>query len=512
LLAGIAVVGLSLRVWGIGFGLPELFHPDEPAYVLQALAVARGVPDGLTFANPPLFKYLLLPEYAAAYGLERLLGQTHSAQEFVDSFRADPSLLYSLARLTSAVLGTLVVVVTGVLGGLVAGRRAGLMAAGLCAVAFLLVRDAHFGVDDTLVTLLVTLGLFPCVRIARGGAWRAYVAAGALAGLAFAAKYDGIALLAPVVVAHLLNARRRGRDLGLALLACGIAAIVAFPSLLTEPGRVVGDVYEHLYVSAVGGYDGIDASGGDPFYVRTLGIGLGWPLVLMAAAGVGWSIARRCSSGLVVAALPLAMLLVLGSQRLYFARFALPALPALIVEASIALEALIAWRAVVGVLAVLAVGVPTLVDSVRFDVLLTRTDTRTLASQWIAGALPAEATVAVDAPPLGPTLRNSQQHVEVANDWSLFDFSPDDYRARGVDYVVVSSFTQDARAVDPAREARRQAFAADLPAQASVVAQFRAYAGDLEPPFNYDDIYAPYSSLDTRERPGPTITVYRLTR
>ena len=49
---------------GIGFGLPDLLHPDEPAYVLQALAIAARLPNGLTFANPPLFKYLLLGEYA----------------------------------------------------------------------------------------------------------------------------------------------------------------------------------------------------------------------------------------------------------------------------------------------------------------------------------------------------------------------------------------------------------------------------------------------------------------
>jgi hypothetical protein len=83
---------------------------------------------------------------------------------------------------------------------------------------------------------------------------------------------------------------------------------------------------------------------------------------------------------------------------------------------------------------------------------------------------------------------------------------------RGIDYVVVSSFTAEARAVDPDREVRRQAFAAELPAQASVVAQFRPYAGHVEPPFDYDNIYAPYSNLDQLERPGPTITVYRLTR
>ena len=48
-------------MWGIAFGLPLLYHPDEPAYVLQALAVGRGLPDGLTFANPPLFNTCCWP-------------------------------------------------------------------------------------------------------------------------------------------------------------------------------------------------------------------------------------------------------------------------------------------------------------------------------------------------------------------------------------------------------------------------------------------------------------------
>jgi hypothetical protein len=502
-------------LWGIGFGLPELFHPDEPAYVLQALAVARGLPDGLTFANPPLFKYLLLAEYAATYGIERLVGVTRSPQEFVDNFRADPSLLYGMARVTNAVLGALVVVGAGALGAVTASRRAGLIAAGLCAVAFLLVREAHFGVDDTLVTLLVTLGLIPCVRIAQRGSWGDYGVAGALAGLAFAAKYDGIALLAPLLVAHLCGGRaghrKRGAHLALACVACVVASLIAFPSLVSEPARVVDDIYQHLYLAAAGGYDGIEPSGGYLFYGRTLVVSLGWPLVVLAIAGVGWSALRRHPGSLVVSTLPLAMFVVLGSQRLYFARFALPALPALLVVGSIVLDALLAWRTLVGALAILAVALPTLVDSVRFDALTTRTDTRTLAREWIDGAVPAGTTLAVDAPPLGPALSTDRSNVVIANDWSLFDLTPADYRARGIDYLVVSSFTADARALDPAREARRQSFAVELPAQATLVARFQPYRGDAAPPFDYDAIYGPYSSLDALERPGPTVSVYRLT-
>jgi dolichyl-phosphate-mannose-protein mannosyltransferase len=533
-LAPIAALALGLRLWGIGFGLPYLYHPDEPAYVLQALAVARGLPDGLTFANPPLYKYLLLGEYGLAYGTERLAGITRSQAQFIQQFRADPSVLYLIARLSSAVFGALTAVATAALGANVGGARAGILAGGLTAVAFLLVRDAHFGTDDSLVTLLVTLGLVACIRVAQRGCRRDYVAAGGLAGLAFAAKYDGIALLAPLVLAHVVRTRSAtggwgapqstgaaasrlaGRrptrwrlrlgELALAGAACVAAALVAFPSLVTEPGRVLKDIYVHLYLEATGGYDGLDLSGGYVFYARTLAIGLGAPLLVGAIAGVAISAAKRNWPSLVVVSLPLAMLGVLGSQQLYFARFALPALPALIVMASLALDWLFERQIILGAVALVVVAAPTLAESVRFDRLMTQTDTRTLATQWVQSELPAEVTYAADAPPLGPPL--DQQHNAAVGLGALFDLSLDDYRARGVDYVITSSYTAEARAIDPEREARRVAFNAALARDATLVASFTP--GDVR--FEYDQVYAPYTQLDRLERPGPTLNVYRLTR
>jgi hypothetical protein len=507
-------VALGLRVWGVGFGLPRLYHPDEPAYVLQALAVGRGLPNGLTFANPPLFKYLLLAEYAVDYGLQRVTGGVRGPQEFIDQFRADPSRLYLLARLTSAAFGALTAVAALALGGSVAGYRVGSIAGWLAAVAYLLTRDSHFGVNDALVTLLVTLGLVFCVRVARGGGRADYALAGALAGLAFAAKYHGIALVVPLWLAHWVRpaASRRGSNLAVALVAGVASAVVAFPSLVTETGRVLGDIYLHLYLDAVGGYDGLDPDGSYVFYARALATGLGWPLLAATLAGLVLSIKTMHRPLLVVASLPIALLASLGAQHLYFARFLLPAVPAMIVVAAAALDRLFAPRPIVGLAALLLVASPTLVDALRFDTLLTRADTRTLASDWIRTNIPAGALLVVDSAPLGPSLDDDTAHqVLVANESALFDTTPAEYRARGVGYVVVSSFTAEVRAIDPAREARRQAFYAALPREASVVQQFRPYTGEREPPFVYDQIYGPFNALEQLDRPGPTVTIYRFT-
>jgi hypothetical protein len=512
MVAGLAAVGLGLRLWGIGFGLPQTYHPDEPAYVLQALAVGRGLPGGLTFANPPLDKYLLLAEYALTYGLGRVAGQYASAQDFVNQFRGQPTLLYLEARATSALLGSLTVVAACLLGATWRGRRAGLVAALWTAVAYLLVRESHFGVNDALVTLLVTLALVMCVRIVRGGGVRDSLLGGALAGLAFTAKYQGLAVLVPLALAHVLAPRREPRRLALALGAMVASIGLTFPSLLVEPRRVLEDIYLHLYLPGQVGYDGLDPSGGYLYYLRVLALGVGWPMLVLAVVGV----ARRWREPacVVLASLPLAVYGVLGDERMYFARLLLPALPAVIVLAAGLLDDL-GWRAWAGrwafAVGVLVVGLPLAADSVRLDRVLTQTDTRTQAVEWAETSLEPGARVAVDAPPLGPPLPAERFDLLVANGWSLFDLDLNEYRARGVRYIVTSSFTAEARQLEPERDAQRQAFYRAVAAAGQLVAEFRPASG-ADQPFTYDEIYGPFDDLNALQRPGPTIRVWSLVR
>src|SRR5262249_49499835 len=125
-------------------------------------------------------------------------------------------------------------------------------------------------------------------------------------------------------------------------------------------------------------------------YVKALGVGLGWPLLLAAMAGLGLSVVRRDRALLVLGSLPVVLFVVLGAQQLFFARFLLPAVPALAVEAAVALDALVTVRPVLGLGLALLVAMPALVDSVRLDVMLTRVDTRRLARDWVEANLPED--------------------------------------------------------------------------------------------------------------------------
>ena len=299
------------------------------------------------------------------------------------------------------------------LGKLARTRSVGWIAGGLAALTFLLVRESHFGVNDALLTLVVTLGLAACLRTLQTGAARWYVASGVAVGLAFAAKYDGLVLVVPLVLAHALGRHRARWDrLALAGLAALVVAVVAFPSLLMEPGRVLADVELHDWQPARIGYDGLDPAGALAYYVKALGWGLGWPLTVAALGGLILTSISRDRPLAVVASVPLALALVLGNQRLFFVRLLLPAVPAMLVLAAAASEAVTSrmrprWQPAmrIALVAVLAVG--PLIGALRFDWLLTGLTAAPRRSSGWRRQLPADATLALDARPPRPTSERS---------------------------------------------------------------------------------------------------------
>ena len=423
---------------------------------------------------------------------------------------ADTSVLYLTGRVTSAVLGTLTVVAVYWMARLLRGNRAGLIAAVLAAVTFLLVRDSHFAVNDTLAEFCATLALFFSVRVACRGRRGDYLAAGAGLGLAFAAKYQAVAVLGPLLLAHFQpGGSRRHRDLLLGLGCALVTAVIAFPPMLTEAGRVLGDIYVNTILPSRLGWEGLDPAGGYVFYLKVLGWGIGLPMVALACIGLGRALVQREWPLLVVALLPVSLYIFLGASHLYFARFLLPTLPAVAVLVAVVLDDLARPAPVLAALLTGVVLAGTLPNSLRFDTLLTRTDTRTAARAWVQTNLPAGARVAAEPVAEGPPLSQLPVDLVTPDGHALFDLTLDDYRNQGIAYIVTSSFTAEAPNLDPARNQRRLAFYDSLRRDGEQVAEFRPYSG-AEPEFVYDRLYGPIDSLAEFEQPGPTITIFRL--
>jgi dolichyl-phosphate-mannose-protein mannosyltransferase len=496
----IVMLGLGLRVWGVAFGLPYVFHPDEPRHVVEAVRLMMGATDALSFENPGLYRYLLVGVYAIVVGRDRLAEVDATGQ------------LYLVARVVSAVAGALTVLAVYWLGQLVRGHRAGLLAGTLAAVSLLLVRESHFAVNDALGALASTVALGACALVARCGRRRDYLLAGATLGLAFAAKYQAAIVAVPLLIAHVQHGRRR-RDglLVLSLVVAGLAAVMAFPPLVTETRRVLIDTWVNIVLPSRLGWEGLDRTPGFGYfyYLEVLNWGTGWPILLLAGVAAVRAVRRRDWLLIVVASLPVVMFAALGGSHIFFARYLLPAVPALVVLAAVAIDDAAKRTAVVGaVLAAVALA-GTLPNTLAFDTLLTRTDTRTAARAWVQANVPPGQPVLAEREAEGPPLEGLSQTIVHPDGQFLFDTALDTYRQDGITYIVTSSYTSEAPNIDADRNARRVRFYAALDATAEKLVEFRPYRGP-EPGFVYDRLFGPLDALDQFQQPGPTITIYRI--
>jgi hypothetical protein len=488
--------------------------------------------------NPPFYKYVLLGEYAGLFGIGRLLGWYTSVADFGTQLRLDPTWLYLLGRATSALFGTLTVLVAYWLGKIAYNRRVGLLAAWFLAVCFIHVRDSHYAVNDVALTFFVTIALLAAVKIVKSGEGKWYVLAGAVMGAGFATKYSAILAMSPVVLAHFLSpevqlkrpACLRVRRLAIALATAGVVTIVVSPYFVVTPRKVIHDVYEALYLPGRYGFEGwqIDPAGGYIFYLKSLAWGLGWGLLFLALAGLGVAILRHFPQDLVLLSLPVTVYALMGQQHMYFARFVLPMVPALLVLGASLLDKIPTsvvnsrWGVITGlVIGALVVTAQPLTSSLRSDYLITQTDTRTLAKQWIEANVAEGARIAVDqrmyGPPLStPDLSRPDSHrsyeILIVGGKGLSDHTIEWYQRQDFDWLIASSFIYNIPLVDEDQDTERQAFYASLDKELELVQEFCPCDCDTEPPFIFDEIYGPAISLWQRDRPGPTLKIYRVER
>jgi hypothetical protein len=527
--AGLVVLALVLRLWGIGHGLPYVFNADENAhFVPRAIGMFDHSYNPGYFINPPAFTYLL-------HGLFWLRWGGDGVQ---DAFAADMGDVYGFARVVAAVLGAAAVALVLAAGARMFDRRVGFLAAALLATAFLPVHYGHFALNDVPALAPLCLALVGIAGVLRRDAISDHALAGLGIGLAAATKYTaGIAVLC------LLLATRRPKHLLVAGAVAVVAFLVANPYALLDFGAFRTGLGEQSAASRDGGGKlGLVEENGFLYYLGTATWGLGWIPALAALAGAVL-LARRERRTALVLLVPLAVfLLFMGTQGRFFARWLLPVYPLLaLLAAYAAVRAADAVRrapraalAVAGV-ALCAQGV---VYSVHNDLVLSRPDTRVLLREWMVDHIPEGAKIVME--PIAPEVWAMDQGrpsplTTNGNRWNKWPTSRarivgeegparpvqlenyertlvprfvDSY-ARGGYCWVISGSTQYGRALaEPEQVPGAIAYYEELRRRGRVVFEIDPWEGE-DIPFSFDFSFNAYPLA--YERPGPAITVHRLT-
>ncbi len=519
-LALVVVLALAARLVAIRHGLPHAYNADEELhFVPQAARAADGDWYSGYFENPSGLTYLLAV----------LLRATLPGRDVTRLLIDDPGLVLTVARTTVAVLGTATVAVVGLAGRRAFGPVAGVWAAAFVGLSFLPVFYSHHALNDAPTLLPLSVAIWACLGLHERGGTATAALAGAAVGVAAGTKYlaapmavvIGLALLTRVVEGRqcVLPALR---DLAVAAAACLAGLLLLNPYMVLEAEKFWGDLGGQSAQAATAklGQAGEAWAG----YPLTLLWGLGAVPVLLAGLGLVLAWRRDRGRALLLVSFPVLLYLAMASQDRWFARWLLPAYPALAVLAGHGAVRTVEWLRSrlprgarpmsAAVVAVLALAQPA-VDVVRSDLLLLRTDTRAEVLAWLVDRPDAGRIVVEPAVPgsyrrelrdagweLFPVSRPFQRY-ELGLDASMLDT----YRSEGWCWVMVNGHQRD------------RGLAAGLPAATAYYRRLREEsevvlsaspfgAGTSPPAFSYDFSFNYYPPA--HHRPGPVVEIHRL--
>jgi len=445
-LLSVLVLGFGLRVWGSGFGLPDYtrYHHDEHALVDRAAQILwTGNWNLDRFNYPPFYAYLQAISYAGYF----LWGAAQGTWSQVFPF-AIPQ-FYQVGRVLTAVVGTATVLTVYLIGRNIASKRMGLLAAALLGGCYLHVIHSHYVTFDVMVGLMVALALLFSLLVLQRHEAKWYLLAGLCAGLAGATKYNGaIAVLIPLT-AHVLATSwgewgwLNGR---LFLIVAGFVAgffggnpfaLGNLPDFLNGLALVL-----HHYGTQQPGFEG---TGNWRWY---LGVFLTSPDSLLFVAGLvglGGIVWRKWRVGLVTIIFPLAYFAPVSRFVVRFARNMVPLLPFLAIGAGWLVDRTSRWlgrklanrrlwsNLFAGAGTILILLLP-LLAAVGFGRLLSDTDHRQVAGEWLEENLAPGSRIAIEhySIPINDSV------YEVTDVLRIDDHDLEWYQEEGFDALIIS--------------------------------------------------------------------------
>ncbi|MBP6017003.1 MAG: glycosyltransferase family 39 protein [Candidatus Promineofilum sp.] len=472
----VALLGLAaaLRLWSIGYDLPYVFHPDEPAVVGTALRILKsGDLNPHFFHYPSLVFYVHALAYLVYYGAGHMTGTFAGPTELADlsslilgtTLAPDPAIVM-IGRLLTVVLGVgAVLLVYLIARRLTDDWAVGAVAALLTAVSPTLIYNSRIVTPDMFVTFFALLTLYFGVRIFRQGRTRHYVAIGVAIGLTAASKYNGAIVGLILPAAHFLRAGWSGwRDkrLYLPALLGGLIFLLATPyAALDYPAFSEALRFDATHYAT--GHSGME---GDS--VRWYAIFL-WStttlMPLLALLQLGRGILLKSKVTLLLASFPVVYFIFISRFIVRNDRTILPILPFLfLLSAVLWVETSRAARrlpdpkrrgvvsAALLLLMVVLVGFParmSIAENVR------RAGERTIpvAAEWITANIPPGSHIALES--YGPYIDPDVYALEVFE--QIIDNPPEWYAEQAFDYLVLSKGRYGRYLDDPERYAKEAA-------------------------------------------------------
>jgi len=407
-LLGILAAGFFVRVYGIGFGLPYIYHPDEPMIAYRVISMLKsGNLNPGWFGWPSLYMYMQLPVYVLRF----FYGVSKGGYAIIESYHSG---YYLWGRFTTACLGTLTVALTYTLGKKLLDRKTGILAALFLAFSHLHVSSSHYITADVPVTFFVVLTVLVCFWIVEKGDIKFYLLAGLLAGFAVATKYTGGVVILCIFFTYIFRLMKGKKEYerilySLIALVCGF--LIGVPYAIKEMSSFLRDVGIQMQHYSTLGHLGHEGTENWWYYSKYLSReGLGRGIFIVSMAGLVLAAVKSTEKRFLSILFLIVYFLWVSSSKVRLPRYLMPVLPFFSLCAAFFMASLWAWLAkrelfkergaLVNLIFILLIGALLFFPARNvwsFSYNLTKTDPRTLTKEWIESHIPEGAVIVDEA-------------------------------------------------------------------------------------------------------------------
>ncbi|MBN1559551.1 glycosyltransferase family 39 protein [candidate division KSB1 bacterium] len=439
-LLAILLIAICLRFYGIDFGRPYNYHPDETKLVTQAgrLLETKFMDRDAYFGigiYPPFHTYLLAVVMGVYIIIGLLSGRIESLASVRTIYIADTFQFFLQSRLLVATTGVLSVFVIYLIARKLYSEKVGLVASLFLAANFLHVRNSHFGTVDVPAAFWGLLCVYFCVGIMQKGALRDYIFAAIFAAIAIATKYSMALIVIPFIFAHFSRFQPRQwlrkilhAKLWSAAAAWFVSLLIACPLIWLDFRETWGGFlgtrrFEKVGKIGSGGgflsyWTGDQSDGFGVFYPNSIPQTFGLLLTLCAAAGLVYLLAKHRRQDLFILVCAIPTYLLFEKMSIKAMRHILPIIPFLLLAAAILIVEVVAklrqrpQAALLSLVLAFFTG-HQVITTLDYHSALLKEDPRTTASKWIEQHLPPGSTVVVESfPPLIFTRDNNRNVYE----------------------------------------------------------------------------------------------------
>jgi len=459
----IIILGLIIRIWGISFSLPYIYHVDEENLSKISIRYFSGDLNPHFFHVPSLHSYVVAGIWGVYFLLGKVFGKFHTLAEFINYFNTNPTIFFILGRIFSVLLSIGTILIVYLIGKKMFNPRVGLLASLFLIFSPEHNKISHYSVPDVPMVFFLVLSFFFIWLIYLKGKREYYILAGLFAGLCMATKYGGHLLFIPLFLAHLFHILENKQPIRNIFFSFKLILSVFFflagffigcPYAIFDSSTFWRDFNwqaKHLY--SLGHYGSSTAQPAWLFYLwHGFKENIGKYSQYLVFGGIIYGLFRHKKREIILFSFPLLLFLIIGSWKTMATRYFLPLVPflaliganfldiilskiaAFLSKLSSKLALLINRKEVLTWLIVIFFISSPGLKVIKFNYSLTQKDTRTIAKRWIEINIPKGTKIALEmyCPPI------SRRNYKVIYKHSLSQIDLEWLSKRKVNYIIVS--------------------------------------------------------------------------